>query len=81
MTYEKVYDKILDLAVAVGANPTNENWNLLRAMFTAWCIMFDIQADTYHCDMIMSEITKKVGMDETEDQEDAVYNYMVAFIV
>lgn len=52
-----------------------------RALFTALCVMFNIEADTGKCDAIISDlfyIVKNFGYTMSEE---VFYNFMVADII
>ena len=51
------------------------------AMFTAICVMGDIEADTSGCDNLLWELYRDCAMEDTEMSYDEFVNFMVGLIV
>lgn len=76
MSKEEFLNYIIDFA-------TDTDWDdlkrreQLRALFTSWCFIHGIMADTKECDDVLGEIYFRVAFEMEEEFE----NYMVELIV
>lgn len=76
MNKEEFLNYIIDFA-------TDTEWDdlkrkeQLRALFTSWCFIFGIDADTMECDDVLGEIYFRIAFEIEEEFE----NYMVELIV
>lgn len=79
MNKEEFLNYIIDFA-------TDTEWNdlkrreRLRALFTSWCFIYGINADSKECDDVMTIIYKKVLMEPVIDYCE-LEKYMIELIV
>lgn len=79
MNKEEFLNYIIDFA-------TDTEWDdlkrreQLRALFTSWCFIFGIDADTKECDDALGVIYRKVLMEPVIDL-DELEKYMIELIV
>lgn len=52
-----------------------------RAIFTTWCMMNNIDADTKACDDALAELYKSACIEDVDVSYDNFCNYMIALIV
>lgn len=79
MNKEKFLTYIIDYAAHSGWEDGSEK-NQIRALFTSWCLIHHIDADTKECDDVLYVIYWRAEMEELVDY-DEYETYMVEFIV
>ena len=79
MNKQEFLDYIADYAINTGW----EDWNgkdQIRALFTSWCLIFQIEADTKECDDALMTIYSRAAIDEVIDYK--LYElFMIEFVV
>ncbi len=82
-TYEEMIDALercVNGATWVNGDYDNHAYQA-RALFTALCVMFNIEADTSKCDEIISDLFYVVKEFGYTMEEDDFYNFMVSDII
>ena len=79
MSKEEFLNYIIDFATDTGWDDLKRR-EQLRALFTSWCFIFGIDADTTECDDILYITYEKVLMEPVIDYDD-FENYMFELIV
>lgn len=76
MSKEEFLNYIIDFATDIGWDDLKRR-EQLRALFTSWCFIFRVDADTKECDDALGEIYFRIAFVMVEEFE----NYMVELIV
>lgn len=79
MDKKEFLNYIIDYAIHTGW----EDWNgkdQIRALFTSWCLIFRIDADTKECDEALNVIYWRAAMEELVKYKD-YEQFMIEFIV
>lgn len=79
MSKEEYLNYIIDFAMDTEWEDLKRR-EQLRALFTSWCFIFGIDADTKECDDVMTIIYNKVLMEEVIDYC-GLEKYMIELIV
>lgn len=79
MNKEEFLNYIIDFAMDTGWDDLKRR-EQLRALFTSWCFIFGVDADTKECDDVLYITYIKVLMEPVIDYDD-FENYMVELIV
>lgn len=79
MSKEEFLNYIIDFATDTGWDDLKRR-EQLRALFTSWCFIFGVDADTKECDDILYITYEKVLMEPVIDYDD-FENYMFELIV
>lgn len=79
MRKEEFLNYIIDFATDTGWEDLKRR-EQLRALFTSWCFIFGVDADTMECDNALGVIYRKVLMEPVIDF-DELEKYMVELIV
>lgn len=53
----------------------------LRALFTSYCLMFDINADTAESDACLWDIFNETGLSDLYDVKENFDNFMLEYLV
>lgn len=79
MNKQEFLNYIIDYAIHTGW----ENWNgkdQIRALFTSWCLIFHVDADTKECSDALNVIYWRAAMEELIEYEN-YEQFMIEFIV
>lgn len=79
MNKQDFLNYIIDYAICTGW----EDWNgkdQIRALFTSWCLIFHVDADTEECDDALNTIYRRAVMEELVKYED-YQRFMIEFII
>ena len=79
MNKQEFLNYIIDYAIHTGW----EDWNgkdQIRALFTSWCLIFHIDADTKECDDALNVIYRRAMLEELIEYKD-YEQFMIEFIV
>lgn len=76
---EEFLNYIIDYAICTGWEDCNGK-DQIRALFTSWCLIFHINADTKECDHAMNDIYWLGELSNLVEYED-YQRFMVEFIV
>lgn len=76
MSKEEFLNYIIDFAMDTEWGDLKRR-EQLRALFTSWCFIFGIDADTKECDDVLGAICFRAAFEMIEEFE----NYMVELIV
>lgn len=82
-TYNEIYnalERCVNGATWVNGDYDNQAYQA-RALFTALCVMFNIEADTSKCDEIISDLFYVVKEFGYTMEADDFYNFMIEHIV
>ena len=79
MNKQEFLNYIIDHAICTGWEDCNGK-DQIRALFTSWCLIFHIDADTKECDDVLMEIYDRATMGEVIDYVD-YERFMIEFIV
>ena len=79
MNEQDFLNYIIDYAVCTGWEDFYGK-DQIRALFTSWCLIFHIDADTKECDDALMEIYDRAAMGEVVDYVD-YERFMIEFIV
>lgn len=79
MNKQEFLNYIIDYAVCTGWEDFHGK-DQIRALFTSWCLIFHIDADTKECDDVLMEIYDRATMGEVVDYVD-YERFMIEFIV
>lgn len=79
MNKQEFLNYIIDYAVCTGWEDFHGK-DQIRALFTSWCLIFHIDADTKECDDVLMEIYDRATMGEVIDYVD-YERFMIEFIV
>lgn len=79
MNEQEFLNYIIDFAIHAGWEDYNGK-EQIRALFTSWCLIFHIDADTKECDDVLMEIYDRATMGEVVDYVD-YERFMIEFIV
>lgn len=79
MNKEELLNYIIDFAMDAEWDDLKRR-EQLRALFTSWCFIFGVDADTKECDNALSIIYEKVLMEPVIDY-DELEEYMIELIV
>lgn len=79
MSKEEFLNYIIDFAMDTGWDDLKRR-EQLRALFTSWCFIFGIDADTKECDDVLGVIYRKVLMEPVIDLAE-LEKYMIELIV
>lgn len=79
MNEQEFLNYIIDFAIHAGWEDYNGK-EQIRALFTSWCLIFHIDADTKECDDVLMEIYDRATMGEVIDYVD-YERFMIEFIV
>lgn len=78
MNKEELLNYIIDFAMDAEWDDLKRR-EQLRALFTSWCFIFGIDADTKECDDVLGVIYRKVLMEPVIDL-DELEKYMIELI-
>ena len=79
MNKQEFLNYIIDFALHTGWEDYNGK-DQIRALFTSWCLIYRIDADTKECDDALMKIYSKAAIDEVIDYK--LYElFMIEFIV
>ena len=79
MNKQEFLNYIIDYTIGTGW----EDWNgkdQIRALFTSWCLIFHVDADTEECDDALNTICRRAAMEELVKYED-YQRFMIEFII
>ena len=79
MNKQEFLNYIIDYAIHTGW----EDWNgkdQIRALFTSWCLIVHIDADTKECDDALNVIYRRAMLEELIEYKD-YEQFMIEFIV
>lgn len=79
MNKQDFLNYIIDYAVCTGWEDCHGK-DQIRALFTSWCLIFHIDADTKECDEALNVIYWRAAMEELIEYED-YERFMIEFIV
>ena len=79
MDKKEFLNYIIDYAICVGWEDCNGK-DQIRALFTSWCLIFHIDADTKKCDDALNVIYWRAAMEELIEYKD-YERFMIEFIV
>lgn len=79
MNKKEYLNYIIDYAIGAGWEDFHEK-DQIRALFTSWCLIFRVDADTKECDDALYVIYWRAEMEELVDYED-YERFMIEFIV
>lgn len=79
MNKQEFLNYIIDYAICTGWEDCNGK-DQIRALFTSWCLIFHIDADTKECDDTLNVIYWRAAMEELIEYED-YEQFMIEFIV
>ena len=79
MNKQEFLQYIIDYAIHVGWEDLHGK-DQIRSLFTSWCLIFYVDADTSDCDNALHEIYTRVAMDEVTEYEEYI-RFMLEFIV
>lgn len=79
MTKQDFLNYIIDFSINVGWEDCHGK-DQIRALFTSWCLIFHIDADTKECDETLNVIYWRAAMEEVVEYED-YERFMIEFIV
>lgn len=79
MNKQDFLNYIIDYAVCTGWEDCHGK-DQIRALFTSWCLIFHIDADTKECDEALMTIYSRAAIDEVIDYK--LYElFMIEFVV
>lgn len=79
MDKKEFLNYIIDYAVCTGWEDFHGK-DQIRALFTSWCLIFHIDADTKECDEALMTIYSRAAIDEVIDYK--LYElFMIEFVV
>lgn len=79
MDKKEFLNYIIDYALCVGWEDFHGK-DQIRALFTSWCLIFHIDADTKECDEALMTIYSRAAIDEVIDYK--LYElFMIEFVV
>ena len=79
MNKQEFLNYIIDYAVCTGWEDFHGK-DQIRALFTSWCLIFHIDADTKECDEALMTIYSRAAIDEVIDYK--LYElFMIEFVV
>ena len=79
MNKQEFLNYIIDYAIHTGWEDVHGK-DQIRALFTSWCLIFHIDADTKECDEALMTIYSRAAIDEVIDYE--LYElFMIEFVV
>ena len=79
MDKKEFLNYIIDYAICVGWEDFHGK-DQIRALFTSWCLIFHIDADTKECDEALMTIYSRAAIDEVIDYK--LYElFMIEFVV
>lgn len=79
MNKQKFLNYIIDYAIHTGWEDCNGK-DQIRALFTSWCLIFHIDANTKECDEALMTIYSRAAIDEVIDYK--LYElFMIEFVV
>lgn len=79
MNKQEFLNYIIDYAVCTGWEDCHGK-DQIRALFTSWCLIFHIDADTKECDEALSVIYWRAALEELIEYEN-YEQFMIEFIV
>lgn len=79
MNKNEFLNYIIYYAIHIGWEDCNGK-DQIRALFTSWCLIFQIDADTEECSDTLNIIYWRATMEELVEYEDYV-QFMIEFIV
>ena len=79
MNKQEFLNYIIDYAICTGWEDCNGK-DQIRALFTSWCLIFHIDADTKECDEALSQIYTTADLKELVEYEEYT-QFMIEFIV
>ena len=79
MNKQDFLNYIIDYAICVGWEDSHGK-DQIRALFTGWCLIFHIDADTKECDDALNVIYWRAAMEELIEYED-YGQFMIELIV
>ena len=79
MDKKEFLNYVIDYAICVGWEDFHGK-DQIRALFTSWCLIFHIDADTKECDETLNVIYWRAAMEEVVEYED-YERFMIEFIV
>lgn len=79
MNKQEFLNYIVDYAIHTGWEDFHGK-DQIRALFTSWCLIFHIDADTKECDEALMTIYSRAAIDEVIDYK--LYElFMIEFVV
>lgn len=79
MNKREFLNYIIDYAIHTGWEDLNGK-DQIRALFTSWCLIFHVDADTKECDEALMTIYSRAAIDEVIDYK--LYElFMIEFVV
>ena len=79
MNKQEFLNYIIDYAIHTGWEDVHGK-DQIRALFTSWCLIFHIDADTKECDEALMTIYSRAAIDEVIDYK--LYElFMIEFVV
>lgn len=79
MDKKEFLNYIIDYAVCTGWEDFHGK-DQIRALFTSWCLIFHVDADTKECDEALMTIYSRAAIDEVIDYK--LYElFMIEFVV
>lgn len=79
MNKQEFLNYIIDYAIHTGWEDFHGK-DQIRALFTSWCLIFRIDADTKECDEALNVIYWRAAMEELVEYKD-YEQFMIEFIV
>lgn len=79
MDKKEFLNYIIDYAIHTGWEEFHGK-DQIRALFTSWCLIFRIDADTKECNDALNVIYRRAAMEELIEHED-YEAFMIEFIV
>ena len=79
MNKKEYLNYIIDYAIGAGWEDCHGK-DQIRALFTSWCLIFHIEADTKECDDALNTIDWRGEMEELVEYEEDE-KFMIEFIV
>lgn len=79
MNKQEFLQYIIDYAIHVGWEDLHGK-DQIRSLFTSWCLIFYVDADTSYCDNALRKIYTRAAMDEVTEYEGYI-RFMLEFIV
>ena len=79
MNKEEFLNYIIDYAIHTGWEDCHGK-DQIRALFTSWCLIFRIDADTKECDEALNVIYWRSALEELVEYKD-YEQFMIEFIV
>ncbi|MBC5688164.1 hypothetical protein H8S37_04350 [Mediterraneibacter sp. NSJ-55] len=79
MNKKEFLNYIIDCAICCGWEDCHGK-DQIRALFTSWCLIFHIDADTKECDDALSILYLRAAMEEVIEYKD-YEQFMIEFIV